>query len=458
MFKTGIVSSDEARHRNVREAEVISINAQAYTKINRAHARDNYFLRNLQMNPEINTPLTPNELDEINEFWQPYSFAYKNNPEVQRVFSRISGRFDPSYIGFGLWISDYFNRVKVPLFTKKQNLTKMKLGHILDDKILCGWFFCNTKQPKTFLYSAWGAFLDENRCKISKNQAIQIAYSTAKKSPDGIIVKESIGDSGNAIVFIEPSMTKGEITEIINRDGNFVYQEVIKCHPSFTPYSPSVAGGANTLKIATMVYKDKLHWIGSALRMRVDSKVDNFGQGGLGVSVSEDGKLDEFAVDIKGNRQYSAPNGLRFHEHKLHNYENAHRMVLEMHKMVPFRKYVGWDLTINELGEPVFIEANTALTTELFQSLGIHPFLNRKFAKEIYDECLVTCFYYDKANFDWNYREFASHISLAKYCGIDEIVDVPEYIDGKKVRFLYANALSEVHLNKTRIPKSIKIM
>lgn len=46
--------------------------------------------------------LTEEQLEQINAFWGKYSFAYKNNPEVQRVYSGLSGRFDPKYMGDGI--------------------------------------------------------------------------------------------------------------------------------------------------------------------------------------------------------------------------------------------------------------------------------------------------------------------------------------------------------------------
>lgn len=45
--------------------------------------------------------LTENEMNEIKDFWAPYDFAVQNDMRNQWVFSRASGVFDPSYIGFG---------------------------------------------------------------------------------------------------------------------------------------------------------------------------------------------------------------------------------------------------------------------------------------------------------------------------------------------------------------------
>ena len=103
---------------------------------------------------------------------------------------------------------------------------------------------------------------------------------------------------------------------------------------------------------------------------------------------------------------------------------------------------------MDDKGEIVFIEMNSPGGSELLQVLGINAYGNKQITKEILDKYLIESFFYVKANMEWDYREFSDHVSLLKYQGTKRIVDVPEQINGKETRIVYANAFDFSYTRK----------
>lgn len=405
-----------------------------------AKRRDDYFLRLIDTsNME---PLTDAERKQIEEFWRPYSFAYENNPDVQWVLSRMSGRFDPSYIGFGLqrwslvrfWNSRFYEHL--PL---KYNLWKN---------------FPMVSHPETCLSRQSGYYVSgDTHSLISHDEAVDIV-AQAINAKGELIIKPAALDAGEGknIIFVDESSISS-LPEILQDFGSdYVVQEVLKNHPSFAAPHP---GSLQTLRIVTMCYKEEVRLIATILRMATSGRVDNWSQGGFACAVNRDGTLNEFACDEHGHRIARHPGGLIFKGHKLYKASECMDKALEMHATVPFQKFIAWDITVTDSGDIVLIEINSPGDTGLVECVGFNPYGDIETAKEIFDEYFIRRFYYLRACFDWDYREFNDHVSLVKYGGMESAVVVPEAIEGKPVQMLYANAFDSCDLSSVMIPESI---
>ena len=75
----------EIPKNSARVAEVTEINERAYNTMISAQRRDSWFVNNLT-DLSDDYPVTQDMIDEINRFWEPYSFAYQNNPATQLAF------------------------------------------------------------------------------------------------------------------------------------------------------------------------------------------------------------------------------------------------------------------------------------------------------------------------------------------------------------------------------------
>ena len=135
-----------------RIADIVNARRNAQSKMRQVYERDEYLFR-MAVDPE--NELTEEQKKDIAEFWDRYSFAYKNNPETQRYFSGISGAFNASYIGFGLqyyYLNRYWNHITVALIRNKNFLDLV---------------FPQAKHPKTIIRNMWARYYTEDRLTIA---------------------------------------------------------------------------------------------------------------------------------------------------------------------------------------------------------------------------------------------------------------------------------------------------
>ena len=135
--------------------------------------------------------LTADQKKEIEEFWGRYSFAYKNDPEIQRYFSGISGRFDATYIGFGLqyyYLNRYWNHITVALIRNKNFLDLI---------------FPTVKMPKVIVRNMWARYYTPDRKLITESQAIELVRKElATENVEQLIVKPDDGEEGKGVLFL----------------------------------------------------------------------------------------------------------------------------------------------------------------------------------------------------------------------------------------------------------------
>lgn len=426
-----------------RKFDVNEINAHSWDKIRSAHRRDAYYLRNLVDLDENSLQLTESQIEEIKTFWKPYEWAYKNDLNIQKVFFQQSGKFDPSYIGFGLQrhsLVRFWNHPTYATYRNKYYLPKL---------------FPLVKHPRTYIANNYGMYLEQDCNLISKDTAIKKILEILESETELIIKPSDDSGSGMGITFAEKGMTYQEIEKAFaSFKDNFVCQKVIKNHPSYAaPHKDSL----NTLRIATLIYHNEVMLVGTVFRMGVAGKLDNWGQGGLVCPVYE-GKCGDFAVTENGHKVYVHPSGFEFAGHELYRCLEAEELAKKMHAVIPQQKYVSWDLTVDDAGDIVMVEMNTPGSSELLQAVGINAYINKEIAKEIFDEYLIKRFFVNKAIFEWNYREFSDHISLTEYAGIKDVeeITVPEQIEEKRIAMIYEDAFKNcTSLKVINIPEKI---
>jgi len=140
----------------------------------------------------------------------------------------------------------------------------------------------------------------------------------------------------------------------------------------------------NTVRVVSFLHKGKVHILNFALRMGVKgSKVDNLYVGGLVVEIKENGELYPFALDYNGNRYYKHPSGYVFEGKKMPAYNKIIDSVKKLHFRLAYFGFIGWDITIDETNEPVFIEYNLMDTFLCAAQLSTGPYF-----KDITDEIL----------------------------------------------------------------------
>lgn len=133
--------------RPERIKQVEEINMHAHDLMNSARRRDMWYVNNLT-DLQSDVVVTEEQIREIEEFWQPYEFAYKNDVNIQLAFYKQSGVFDPSYIGFGLQrysLNRFWNNETFSTFRNK-NFSKL--------------LFPFVKTPTDFIANNYGIYWD----------------------------------------------------------------------------------------------------------------------------------------------------------------------------------------------------------------------------------------------------------------------------------------------------------
>lgn len=386
-----------------RGAEIYRINAHARDRMLSAERRDAWFLREKLKHINTDIQITEEQKDEIRKFWEPYSFAYHNDINTQINFYRTSGRFDPSYIGFGLQVHSLVRFWNNPTFSTFRN---KNFSYLL---------FPFLKHPKNVLMNDYGMYLDEDFNLLSETEVVDYVLHLLERGSELILKPTLDSGSGTSIVFLNKNTTRDVVIASMKRmKVNFAFQEIIKNHSSFAEANPS---SLNTLRVVTLIHHNQVKLVGAALRVGNSKRVDNWDAGGFICEVGTDGVCKDFAVNGQGERVTVHPNGFRFAGHKLYRADEAIQMAIKCHHRIPQQKYISWDLTVDDKGDIVFIEMNSPGGSELLQVLGINAYGNKDILKDILDEYLIEKFFYVKANFDWDYREFSDHVSLLKYRG-----------------------------------------
>lgn len=407
--------------------------------------REDYFFSKHSC-PDVE--LTLPQLAEIGRFWEPYSFAYKNNPQTQRYFSVVSGRFDPSYVSFGLhyhYLKKFWNTHKVTFMSDKNNLDIL---------------FPEVKRPDTVFHLIEGVYYDTARNVITKSEAISKCLAELYETGRDLVLKPSCEGEGRGIIFLRGDVPRenNELTlkGVDNKD--YICQHKIKNHETWASYPGCDA--LNVARINTMNFSGTPRIISSYMKIATENMdVVNVSLGALCLRITNGGRFYRRALDFySGTWCSKLPNGAEFAGRKLYNYDKVKEAVLMMANRLPELKAIAWDVTVDEEGDVVLIELNPSGGTEGVQLLGLHPYGNRKKMREILDEYLIRRFYYERADWEWDYWEFKDSISIHRYGGLKKEVSIPEKLRGKRVETVHTKAFTGKDLTKIVVPDNVTLI
>lgn len=426
-----------------RIAAIVNAESHAKELMRPVYGRDRYFFNHNKM-PE--GQLTKEQLKEVNDFWAPYSFAYKNNPDTQRYFTLLSGRFDPSYISFGLhyhYLRKFWITPKITFMSDKNNIDIL---------------FPDIKTPETIFHRIEGYYYDAEHRRITELEAQKRCLDIVSKGRS-LILKPARESEGHGIVFLRPDNNCAENEKIFRNTGDkdYICQVVIENHES---WRYSSCKGLNVARINTMNLNGTPEIMTSYLKMAIqDLEVVNVSLGALGILINDDGTLGDRAIDLYNSEwRYKLPDGSGFKGRKLYNYDKVKEAILKMASRVPELKSIAWDIAVDNEGDVNIIELNASGGTDGVQVYGLHPYGSKERLKEVLDEYLIRRFYYERADWEWDYWEFKSAVSIHKYDGLKKVVKVPEKLRGKPVTAIHANAFTGKNLEKIIVPGCIKVI
>lgn len=288
-------------------------------------------------------PLSSEQKKAVREFWKPY---YKVDTDWARYYTCITGKFSPQYIPNDLQytkIDQYFNN--------------RKLGYGFNDKNYYSLLFPGIKQPTTVVRKIGGLLFDEDYRQID----ITTAESLLAKRKEVIVKPSQESGSGRNIHFYDTKSDADELRNVLqgNDEKNLIVQDIVKQHYELSKMHPA---SLNTVRIYTIMLEDGVHVLNASLKMGANkSRIDNVSaDSGIIVGIKENGDLMECAYfDMtSGKTTDRHPNGMLLSEIHVPAFDKMMEVVKKAAQYTGNFQLVGWDLSVDEAGDVVLIEAN----------------------------------------------------------------------------------------------------
>lgn len=321
----------------------------AYMADRRMHSRYTFGEKELQKSSPQASPITEIQKKEIMDFWQPYLFnKYAKKSFDIRWFDVYN---KTNVFGFDLknYIPDgYYYRIVDPFFS---DVAKSK---VIDDKNLYDLYFQGAPQPETIGRKIDGLCLDKDYRLVSDDDLLKKCIDRGR-----VIVKKSVNSEAGAGVHVwdEKKSSREDLKKILAEEKNVVVQEFVKQHQLLSSFCDSCV---NTLRLITLLFENEVNVVSAVVIMGgKDAKTNHLHSGGVVCGIMPDGKLLDAAFDGKLNMYKTHPNGAVFSEVTIPNYDKCVALVKDLSpRFAGVSRFIGWDLTIDESGNPVIIEAN----------------------------------------------------------------------------------------------------
>ena len=287
--------------------------------------------------------LSAEQKKAVKEFWKPYC---KVKLDWFRFYAHVTGNFDPRYIPDDLQytkIDQYFNQ--------------RKLGYGFNDKNNYSLIFPGIKQPKTVVRKIGGLLFDEEYRQIDLESAMALLSMRAE-----VIVKPSQESGGGRdIKFYDTKAESDDLRNVLldKCENNIIIQDIVKQHHELAKMHPQ---SLNTVRIYTLMLEDGVHVLSASLRMGAnDSRIDNVtASAGIIAGIKENGELKDCAYfDMaSGKKTDRHPQGMLLSEIKVPFFDKMIETVKRAAQYTGNFKLVGWDLSVDENGDVILIEAN----------------------------------------------------------------------------------------------------
>lgn len=296
------------------------------------------------------TKLSQEQIDSVEKLYR-NNYGKKIPLTWHKSYTAYTGRFDKYYFPEILYI---------PEFERYMNYNQ-SLANVLEDKNLLYVFAkaSNVRMPRMYLSCQAGIYKD------AENKVLDFEKACALISNIGVcFAKPSIGtDSGRGCevyCLVNGTDTKsGKTSGMLLKDlgKNFTIQERLVCHESIRKIYD---GSVNTFRIMTYRWKNQI--IVAPIIMRIGrggSYLDNAHAGGMFIALSDDGTLHKTAfTEFKEEFVEHPDSKLKFEGYRIPLLPNVVDAVKRMHYSLPAIGVINWDMTLDESGQPVLIEAN----------------------------------------------------------------------------------------------------
>ena len=283
--------------------------------------------------------------------------------EIQDFYVSMIGKKIPLYCHeyfysrTGVFTKEYVpNNIYHCEIVPKANVHRCQ--SVLGDKNMCDFLFPGENIVHSILKNMNGYYYYEGR-PVAEDEAIALCQNMEK-----VIIKPARESEGKGV---QSFSAKDGVTNLNGKTirqlfkeykQDFLIQDWVKQHKYMAALNPT---SVNTMRILSYHSGMEVLIIYSVVRIgRNGSVVDNQCAGGISTTISEQGRLGKVAFGgFSKDNITKTDTGIVLDGYQLPSYDKATAMVKRLHLKLPFFNIVGWDVAIQEDGEPVLIEFNT---------------------------------------------------------------------------------------------------
>lgn len=275
------------------------------------------------------------------------NYGKKIKYDWHRLYQSFTGKFDENYFPEYL-----FSSVLEP------KLNPMDYRYVLDDKLLLP-LFCvgveHVRTPRTYYSVCDGICFDEEKNIVD----LKSDNFNGGGVTEAIIKPVQDTSSGVGVEKIKGAESiKNNLQEKAKKKGTYIVQECIAQNEQLAVL---YAGAVNTFRVITYLWNGEVFHVPLALRIgQGGSYLDNAHAGGMFIGVNDLGELNDEGFTEFGKRYKEHPDTHAvFKGYKLSFVPELIKTAKKLHLNAPQLGIISWDLTVDQNGEFVLIEANT---------------------------------------------------------------------------------------------------
>lgn len=286
--------------------------------------------------------------------YQPYfkKYGFKVSKAFSELYFRANGIRSEKYIPASLYFY-YINPY----------LVNMNLSMAYVDKNAYAMHYPSVKQPRTYFHNMSGRFYTEYMQEVDIEEAVRVLADKNR-----FIVKPSIESGRGRDVKMVMGGDYITIEQVLkDYESNYIIQEVVRQHPSLGRLNET---SLNTIRLYTyrVVGSGEYVLLGAAVRFGGKGSFrDNACTGGGYCKVFDDGLIDDKIHNHQRFGWGSLKSEKKIENLVVPNYIKVVDTVLSLHKTIPYMDLIGWDIAVDEEGDPVLIELNQYPDCEFIQ-------------------------------------------------------------------------------------------
>lgn len=301
--------------------------------------------------------LTREQKKEVQDFYKSM-IGRKVSLHCHEYFYSRTGHFTKDYVPANFYHCELVPRANIH-----------SAGGVLGDKNMCDFLFPGENVVHSILKNMNGYYYYEGR-PVSEEEAVALCQNMEK-----VIIKPAKESKGTGVQMFN---SKNGVTDVNGKTvaqlfkeykKDFLVQNWVRQHKDMAALNPS---SLNTLRILSYHSGMEVLIIYSVIRIgRSGQVIDNQCAGGISTTISEDGRLGKYAFGgYSEDDILKTDTGVLLEGYQIPSFDKAIEMVKRLHLKLPYFNLVGWDVAIQEDGEPVLIEFNTnpGLSQSAFKS------------------------------------------------------------------------------------------